>query len=627
MTLPYLRARQGKLQRETVAFGGLNYTDRVQDGDAADSRNISLRRWPCLATRRGRRELEGYSACTALSSWNKLIAVDGTRLLYDGRVVGQVSAGEKQFAVLNTKVVIWPDRVYFDLQDNKLVPLGATLTAQAGTATFTSDSLTIADRVQAASGKRLGGFRDSSGGTLEGLYVRRLTSVRWSEADGWSGSSWSEVPLKALAKGDMVMLTADDTILFRWNSAWETPSPNGRYGVVSQIDAVWSAPGYGETNVTVYADIFRCVLNGKFTDCFRAGDTVSISGAGVNNKDGATIKTVEDKRLTFAAGTFTPATNITLQVSVSRGIPGMDFICQSDNRLWGCSSDSQSIYASALGDPTNFHTVQGLSTDSYTVPVGSEGAFTGCCRLGSSVLFWKEHTLHKVLGSTPAQYAVYSYDLEGLKAGCHRSMQIVDEVLYYLGTQGVYAYSGSTPRLISACFGQRSFASAAAGSDGGRYYLSALDDTGTWRLLVYDIELGLWVHEDNLRCRDFARVGRELYFADGQGRVYLADSGQEQEGLEWMVQFAPFYESVEGHKRYSRLLLRLELPQGSWLEAQMRCDGGLWRPCGRAVGRKSGVTQLRLAVNRCDRFELRLHGKGSCAVLSMLREFKVGNSL
>ena len=54
-------------------------------------------------------------------------------------------------------------------------------------------------------------------------------------------------------------------------------------------------------------------------------------------------------------------------------MPDLDFICESENRLWGCSNETRTIYASALGDPTNFFSYQGLSTDSYAVAVGSEG--------------------------------------------------------------------------------------------------------------------------------------------------------------------------------------------------------------------------------------------------------------
>ena len=47
-SLPYnIPARAG----EMVQMGKINYSDSFQDGDLADSRNISARRFPYIATR------------------------------------------------------------------------------------------------------------------------------------------------------------------------------------------------------------------------------------------------------------------------------------------------------------------------------------------------------------------------------------------------------------------------------------------------------------------------------------------------------------------------------------------------------------------------------------------------
>ena len=135
----------------------------------------------------------------------------------------------------------------------------------------------------------------------------------------------------------------------------------------------------------------------------------------------------------------------------------------------------------------------------------------------------------------------------------------------------------------------------------------------------------MWLREDDVRARDFARLGNRLYFADANGNVWLVDGGVEDPEQEWTAQFAPFYETVLGRKRYSRLLLRLELPEGSWVRAELRLDNGPWNECGKVVGRTEDVVPMRLGVNRCDKFELRLRGKGPCTVLSVLWEFTVGS--
>lgn len=507
MKLPYLQATKNPYQAEMVAMRGINYSDQIEDGDLRDSLNLSARRYPYITTRRARVKQEGYSGGTGLTAWGKLVAVQGTNLLYDGEIVGKVSAGEKQFAVVNTKMVIWPDKVYLDMTSREVKPLGAKLTGSK--ATFTTNSMKV--------------------------------------------SGWTDL-----------------------------------------------------------------------TKLFNAGDAITLSGCTTqkeNNKD-FVIRSVTADTITVSDNTFKAASETSTAITLERKIPDMDFICESENRLWGCSNDAQTIFASSLGDPTNFYVYEGLATDSYALAVGSEGEFTGCCKLTSSVLFWKETKLHKMLGGYPAEYSLYTYDIEGLQKGCHKSLQVINEVLFYMGLHGVYAYSGGTPSLISANFGDHEFSDAVGGNDGDSYYLSVKD--GDQRhFLVYETRSSIWVREDDTHVVDFARIGKDIYFLTKGGEVWLADGRTEDPNVEWLAQFTPFYEAIQGRKSYSKILLRLELPKGSYLQAEVRCDGGKWVRSGKVIGKEHDVVPMRIAVNRCDKFEIRLRGKGPCTILSMLREFRV----
>ena len=514
MKLPNMKYTESAAKREVVALRGINYSDSQQDGDLTACENLSARRYPYLSTRRPREKQTAQSgtSTTALTAWGKLVAVQGTSLTCDGKTVGTVTAGAKQFAVVNTKLVIWPDKVYLDLTSQEVKPLGAAASGTGGT--FTANSL----------------------------------SVSW-EAD--------------------------------------------------------------------------------LTTLFQAGDCVSISGctsAAGNNLD-VVLTAVEKGKLTVASNTFTSATE-TGTLTIERKIPDLDYICESENRLWGVNNEKQTIYASAMGDPRNFFTYEGLSTDAYALAVGSEGDFTGCCKLSSSVLFWKETTLHKILGGYPAEYSLYTYNIEGLQKGCHKSLQVINEVLFYKGLHGVYAYSGGTPTLVSSCFGEREFSAAVAGSDGDSYYLSMLEDGTEPVLLVYETRQGMWLREDGTRAKDFARVGKKLYLLDETGTVWKLDGEGEDKALRWYAQFAPMYETIQGRKRYSKLLLRVELPQGSYLKALARWDGGgRWQTVGDLQGKKETTALLRIPPKRCDKLELRLEGRGPFALLSWLREFRVGSDI
>jgi hypothetical protein len=311
---------------------------------------------------------------------------------------------------------------------------------------------------------------------------------------------------------------------------------------------------------------------------------------------------------------------------IERRIPDLDFACECHNRLFGCSNADKTIYVSALGDPTNMMTYEGVSTDSFAVAVAGEGDFTACCAHDSSVLFWKENKLHKLTGYTPVDFALYTYQVDGVQAGSERSAQIINEVLYYKGVNGVFAYTGGIPQLISPNFGERKFRDAVGGSDGDTYYISMTDDEDKDYLFAYETRSNMWVLEDKIKCDSFVRSDGSLKYVS-DGNVYELTGGETPKDHEWFMQLAPMYETMEGKKTYSRILLRVELPIGSYIIASVRMDGGRWLETGKIVGKTDNVVPIRIPVNRCDKFELKLSGRGPCTILGIMREYYVGGDV
>lgn len=445
----------------------------------------------------------------------------------------------------------------------------------------------------------------------------------WIQKPGWRNDVFQNIH-----EDDKIVILGS-----RYNTGALTVSSiseeKGDYRTFYKIQFTEGAAVTDETiRVSAYEQLNQLTIFKETQEMFselKKGDVVTISGCANNaNNISFAVDSYTGEILHAQSDVFIPSEE-NAEITITRKIPELDYICENNNRLWGCSNKENAIYASALGDPTNMYVYSGISTDSFSVVVGSSGAFTGCCRYGSAVLYFKEDKIHKVLGAAPSDFTLYSYDYEGVQKGSEKSLVVINEVLYYKGVHGVYAYDGGYPKLISENFGNKRFYDAVAGSDGVNYYISMRDENDDWYVFSYNTLTGMWVQEEkNFQAVNMIRVGENLLFLDEEGSVYTENQSTDFSNSEWMIRFTPFYETMEGKKTYSRILVRAEIPYGSYMTVELRCDDGRMNEIGKVVGKKCGVIPIIIPINRCDKFELKLSGRGAFTIQSMLREYYVG---
>lgn len=196
-----------------------------------------------------------------------------------------------------------------------------------------------------------------------------------------------------------------------------------------------------------------------------------------------------------------------IHITLEREMPEMDFVCANGGHLFGCSNANHEIYVSSNADPFNWNVFEGTANDSYAEVVGTPGDFTGCIAYRDSVLFFKEDRIHILYGKRPSAYQLDELECVGLQKGCHNTLAIANETLFYKGKYGVYAYSGGLPELISDALGDyNKLTMTAGGSDGQKYYIS-----GGGYVFSYDPRRGLWAKEDNREIVQFASNGLDLY--------------------------------------------------------------------------------------------------------------------
>ena len=594
------------------AFGGLNETYSCSEAEYSAGVNFSARDFPALSTRKPRRKLRELTGLNGMYHLNGLLTVCGKDLLYtpddaDEQPVtctGAVTDSKKALVGLGTKILIFPDKLAFDTADGSVSPLGAVWQAEGQSVQFVPCD---------ASGKT---YEAGSCGREEpeqpedGQIFLKIEDEKhpWSctgtlEVYSSASGNWTAVPLeycRITAAGAEKQFAQWDTVTVRGTAAEQA-------GMWRELDG----------DLVVY-DVQENALRVRVTP---EGDF--FYGTLVQGTDSAQWTSMDGKE------TKSIAVNGTVQLE--RRVPDLDFVTECDNRVWGCSSRENVIYACKLGDPTNWFSYRGIAADSYAVTVGSDGAFTGAATCMGYALFFKENTLHKLYGSKPSDFQLTSLRCRGVAKNAARSLCVLNETLYYLSPDGVMAWDGSIPVKVSGALDASRLAhvqSAVGGALDGRYYLHiSREGSGQARLLVYDTERSLWSEED-VCSYEMASTGGQLYLWDGQA-LWAADPDREADwqstdGVEEKLHFELTTGDIGmdgAEDRYlSRLTLRLDAGCSTTVEVSASYDGGPWETVAGITAQSHRRSyDMPFVPRRHGTLRLRLRGTGQITLRSMAK--------
>lgn len=384
----------------------------------------------------------------------------------------------------------------------------------------------------------------------------------------------------------------------------------------------------------------------------KVGDAITITGSAKN--DGTyIIREIAGTDLRFDENVFenwpeqTQGQPLATEtVAIEREIPDMDGIFVHENRLWGYKGNT--IYASKLGDPTNFNVYDLLADDSWTWTMDGSGQIQGAIVYQGYPMFFKEDKVVRIYGDRPSQFRAMDVTAMGIRKGCGDSLAIAGDTLYYVSRNGLTYYSGGYSQNAHDPFGELVFSKAIAGSDGRRYFLSAWDGT-RWHLFVYDTVWNSWFQEDNKRVQQFACDQGNMYLlAEHYDSMYLFLDGHAvdipayatiEEPVESEVLFNDFtgnyWTAGRGYgnpsrKGTSKLQLRVTLEMGAELEAWIIFDDDEANPI---LAGKKMVTDhkesfyLPIIPRRSDHYKIRLVGRGDWTLNSLVREEYSGSDI
>lgn len=576
----------------TEVFTGYDHNLKIADGAWYEETNLSSDSWPLFSPRNRRGTVMQLHNPQGILAKDALAYVDGISLYYNGKEVTSIpmlttDGKPKQLVSMGAYLCIFPDGVYYNTQNP-------------------SDSGTLADE-----------------------YISPETGVPITlhpcKADG--------------TDYDMNSIIVSDS---------EPSDPKNGALWIDSSEAKHSLKQYSSTTstwvqvATTYVKISATNI-GKLFDQY---DGVTISGlkyTGSNEFMPEQVKALNSSTIIqqkgddyiVVIGMLDQAHEYTGKITVERKVPKMDFVCELDNRLWGCyygMADGKAvneIYASALGNPKVWNRFMGISTDSYAVTVGSDGAFTGMTAHLGYVLAFKEGCIHKIYGTMPSNFQVTTTNCRGVQKGSERSLCIVNERLYYKSRTDICAYDGSLPQGISDAFANQTFTNARAGALGSKYCISMQDAKGAWHMFTFDTDKGIWHREDSVHAMMFASMDDDLYYIDEDSKKIISEGGKNgtPEGMvEWDAISGIIGYEYPDQKYISRFNLRMKMEPGSLCEILVQYDSdGEWLMQGEIRGNTTQSFTIPVIPRRCDHMQIRLRGKGDVKIYSIAKILEIGS--
>ena len=521
MDYPYLKPMRTYEEMQD-AFLGYNHNLRIGGNEWYDMENVSPRCFPMFAPREPRGVVRTLTAPQGLIARDALVYVDGATLYINHvAVAGLVlttTAGTipKQLISMGAYIIIMPDKKYVntaDLSDYGSIESEFSFT---GNVAYTPARVDGTDMTFTSTGAT------PPAAPANGEYWVDTSDILGDVLRQYSAMSdtWTEIP----STYTKIALTGIGSF----------------FEIYDGVEIAGCA--YSGADVSLTAQI--PLLNGSHVIYAVSANYIIVSGilTKVHTQTGATV-------------------------TVKRLMPAMDFITESENRLWGCkygfvnSETVNEIYACAQGDFKNWNKFLGISTDSYAASVGTDGKFTGAVTHLGYPLFFKENCLHKVYGSMPSNYRIDTVTCRGVQEGSAKSLAIVNELLFYKGRTEVLVYDGSLPVGVSEALGAATYRAAVGGAYKDRYYISMTDGTA-YSLFFFDTTNRLWYREDAMKAAAFAQLDDDLYFIDDTTKKLMAEfgkTGTAEAAVAFSATSGIIGYQYKDHKYVSRINVRAKL--------------------------------------------------------------------
>lgn len=565
-------------------FLGLNKNLRIKDGEFSAMLNITNDYFPAIGNRKKRGIINHLTKPQGICGGKYLIYVDDNKLYIDESEILTLSDDydKRTLVMMGALLCIFPDGVIYNTDSHETTYVNNKVVTEAAP-TFTLCKL------------------DGESYTN----VVESTTEPVDRTKYWIDTSKSPVVMK--------MYNTNDS---QWVSVATT---------------------YVKVEATGIGSGFKPYDSAEFSGI---DDNFTYNGYDFNQTN--IIYDCGDDFLILAGLINTSHTNSQV-ITINREAPQMDFICESNNRLWGCSSENHEVYACKLGDPTNWRSYAGLDNDSYAATVGTQNVFTGAVGFMGSVFFFKEDGFHRLYGNKPSNYELQWKSCRGIQPGSEKSIAMVDEFMCWKARDAVVIYDGSV-ETISNALGNIPYYDAVGGGYRNKYYLTMREEDGNPKLYVYDITKGTWCTEDGINALYMAYANNGFYIITDDYDLWVVNNekiytktypedtlypedtiypgntaeGLLEEDINWSMTTGDIGMDSPYQKYIKRIDVRLMIDEGASILFEVDYDSlEEWKEVYRYTATRKRSYTVPIPVGRCDHMKLRMSGKGDVRIFSI----------
>ena len=291
-------------------------------------------------------------------------------------------------------------------------------------------------------------------------------------------------------------------------------------------------------------------------------------------------------------------------------------------RLFTVDNQGVTVYYSSAAGKYDFRQ-EAVSGGAGFLLCSDPGKWTGMQVYHDSLYLFKRDSMYRISSSDGLSF--YMDKIADIGAVSPNGIGIVDDIMYFISSDGIYRFTGSYPQLLPDSLGRQYEGGTLGGCDGKVFCSLRYDDKGDGGVIRKSCELVVWhpdkkifSRHDELRVAQFLYAYGRLYALDSFGSVYLMEGEREPVSFQFVTK-EYFFGFAKKAVNAVRVYFEYEpcettdpntgelVPVGLQIEASY--DGGEWEKCHKPI--KDGrVRYVPVKFKKCDEFRLRITGNG-----------------